>query len=198
MLWHSLFLTPDDFAAISSGLVGAAVVLVLSLTQRYRGRKRILITDYRCGLRFINGEFASILPPGSYRYNPQSEQITVIDMRPQPMLLERQVFQDVVGAQAVISIGTELVVNDPRLVATALRDQIKDSFVIVRDTVRSAASRQVVAGLGDNRKSIAVSLLQAVNSELAKVGMRVPEVEITELWASTPVMQQGSASGVVQ
>lgn len=198
MPWHLFFASQDDFAAITSGLVAAAVVLTLTLTQRKRGKKRILITDYRCGIHFVNGQFVGVLSPGSYRFNPESEQITIIDMRPQPMLLERQVFQDAVGAQSVISLGTDLVVSDPRLVATALRDQIKDSFVIVRDTVRAAAPGQAVSGMGDNRKSIEEALVKAVNAELAKVGMRVPEIEITELWAASPALPQGSSTGVVQ
>jgi hypothetical protein len=198
LLWHLFFAAQDDFAAISSGLVAGAVVLVLTLTQRKRGKKRILITDYRCGIRFVNGGFVALLPPGSYRFNPERDQITIIDMRPQPILIERQVFQDAVGAQSVISIGTELVVSDPVLVANALRDQIKDAYVIVRDTLRAAAPRQVVAGMGDNRKSIEEALTKVINTELAKVGMRVPEIEITELWAAAPVLSRGPASGVVQ
>lgn len=199
MFWH-LFAaaSQDDFAAFSSGLTAFAVVLIVAVTRFKRAKKRILITDYRCGIRFVSGEFAAVLPPGSYRFNPVREQITIVDMRPQPMLLERQTFQDAVGSQSVISISTELVVLDPQIAATKLRDQVKDSFVIVRDTLRAAVARQVVSGMGDSRKSMEESLTKAVNVELAKVGMRVPAIEITELWAAAPALPQGAISGVVQ
>jgi len=197
-MWFFHFASSDDFGAISSGIVGAAVVATLMITQSKRGKKRILITDYRRGVHFSNGAFKCVLPPGSHKYNPERDQITIVDMRPQPILVERQAFQDAVGAQAIISIGTELIVRDPQLVATSLRDQIRDSYTIVRDTLRTIVPSQVVAGAGNNRASIEAALTQGITTSLARVGMGITEIEITELWAFPSIVQSGITTGVVQ
>ena len=197
-MWYLHFASQDDVAAVISGLVGAAVVLILGVTQRKRGRQRILVTDYRRGVHFSNGAFKEVLPPGSHTFNPEHDQITIVDMRPQPIVIERQVFQDAMGAQAIISIGTELIVENPQLAATALRDQIKDAYVLVRDTLRAIMPTLVVSGMGENRASVKTALSQAIASELKKVGMGITDIEITELWAGIPVIHVGATTGVVQ
>jgi len=115
----------QDFFVNSASFVSLVSVITLTiLSQSRRGKKRILITDYRRGVRFVGGVFAGVLEPGSHSFDARKEQITIMDMRPQPVLMERLTFQDALQHQGVVSLGTEFVVRDPQLAATALRDQI--------------------------------------------------------------------------
>ena len=175
-----------------------AAIIVTFMFQSRRSRKRILITDYRRGVRFRGGVFAGLLEPGSYTYDPQKEQITVVDMRPQPILIERLGFQDALRNEAVVSIGTELLVSDPQRAATALRDQIKDSYIIARDTLRNAVSRQILGGPPESIGTLAETIAKAVNTELDKVGMRVSQIEITELWSGPPKLSVAPGSATIQ
>ena len=192
------FLAQDTSAAITSGVMGAVVALLVTIGRLNRGKKRILITDYRRGVRFVGGVFAGILEPGIHRFDTRKEQITLVDMRPQPIVIERLAFQGAVGSPGVISIGTELFIRDPHLAATTLREEIKDAYVIVRDTVRAVAARQVIGGIGDNVSTVADGVTQATNEALGKFGMGVSPVEVTELWAGSPNLQTVGGSGVVQ
>lgn len=176
-------------------LLSAAFVVLVRL--RNRNRKRIVLTDFRRGVHFVNGSFKAVLGLGAYRYDARKEQITVVDMRPQPILIDRLGFQDALRHDGVISVGTELLVRDPRLAATALRDNVKDSYVMVRDTIRMAMSTLVAPG-AESAASVAAAITTAVNAELAKVGMGVSEIEITELFTVLTKSQTIVASGTIQ
>jgi hypothetical protein len=189
-----LAMTQNDFVNISSAVSAVSVLTVFVLARRKRGKKRILITDYRRGVRFVGGVFVDVLGAGSHTYDPRKEQVTIVDMRPQPIVIERLVFQDALRHQGLISLGAELLVRDPHLAATALRDQVKDSYILARDTVRNAISQQIVSGR-DSLGAVSEAITKAVRAELGKVGMGISEIEITELWSSSNTAPQQTSSG---
>src|SRR5579872_4794872 len=117
-----------------------AIVTLFFVGLRLRKAKRIFVPDYQRGVRFIRGSFANVLGPGSYQPFMSKEQITVVDMRPQPIFLERVTYRDALQNESFMSIGAELQVSDPHLAATLLKDQINGSLPIVRDALRSVAS----------------------------------------------------------
>jgi hypothetical protein len=176
-------------------LVTAGIVVYRFLTRKLR--KRVAITDFRRGVHFVDGALEGVLEVGTYTYNPRKEEITIVDMRPYPILIERLSFQDALRHEGIISIGASLIVRDPKFATTALRDQIDDSYLIVRDTLKIAVSRQIAP----SRESFEVlqnSLVDAVNSSLEKVGMGISELEITELWVGTPTLHANLANAAIQ
>jgi hypothetical protein len=192
-------MTQDFFVNSASFISVVSVITLTILSQSRRGKKRILITDYRRGVRFVGGVFTSILEPGSYSFDARKEQITMMDMRPQPVLMERLTFQDALQHQGVVSLGTEFVVRDPQLAATALRDQIKDAYLLARNTIRTTMSQQIIANAAD-LASVNETLTKAIRAELLKVGMDISNTEVTELWLSPASVLQHteSISTVVQ
>ena len=183
--------------AISGWIIALGVGFVFYRFLTRRLRKTVMITDYRRGVRFVGGVLKGVLEPGSYTYNVRREEITVVDMRPQPVLVERIGFQDALRHDGVISIGASLVVRDPSVAATALRDQINDSYLIVRDTLKAAVSAQI-APSRENTELVQRAIEEAVNAELGRVGMGICELEITELWLGVPHLQASGGSGILQ
>jgi len=189
----------QDFLVNSVSIVSLVSVITLTiLSQSRRGKKRILITDYRRGVRFVGGVFTGILEPGSYSFDSRKEQITNMDMRPQPVLMERLTFQDALQHQGVVSLGTDFVVRDPQIAATALRDQVKDTYLLARNTIRSTMS-QIIANTAD-LAAVNEILTKGIRAELLKVGMDISNTEVTELWLSPASILQHteSISTVVQ
>ncbi|HEX5424268.1 MAG TPA: SPFH domain-containing protein [Candidatus Acidoferrales bacterium] len=176
-------------------LITAAVVFYRFFTRKLR--KRVMITDFRRGVYFVAGVLKTVLGPGTYVYNSRKEEISVVDMRPHPILIDRLVFQDALRHEGIISIGASLAVRDAKLAATALREQINDSYLIVRDTVKTAVSQQI-APARENVDALQNSLVDAVNAALGKVGMGISELEITELWAGTPTLRTNFTNAVLQ
>jgi hypothetical protein len=184
----------DAFTNISPIITFASVIAALFLSRRFRGRTRVLIPDYRRGVRFVGGVFSDVLDAGSYSFDGRKEQVTIVDMRPQPILIERLPFQDALNHQGVISVGAELVVSDPQLAASALRDQVKDAYILARNSIRAAISQQIVTGTGD-LNGVTAPITSAVRSELRRVGMDIANVDVTELWLSPSVPQPHMTAG---
>lgn len=172
-------------------VLGTAVILIWALV-RLRRSKNILITDFQRGVRFRNGELRDVLEAGSYVFDSVNEQIVVMDLRPRPVLLERLGYQDASHSPSIISIAGELLVTDAHLAATRLKDPVKDTFPTVRDALLGCVKQTITDESSTGRQRIAERIAEAANTELAKVGMRIANIEVTELW-SRP-MQAGLAA----
>lgn len=169
-LWTSIF------------FAGLFTILILRLMPK---STRAFITDYQRGLRFVKGSFVDVKGPGSYRSRKSGNEITVVDMRPQPFLIERLFYQDGLQNPAVVSIGAELVVTDPYAAVTMVKDRFNDSVSIVRDALRIQLGRSVTDSNLEGRKNLAEKLTTEANAELSKIGMAIQNAEVTELWSRT-------------
>ena len=158
-------------------------------------RKLVFITDYQTGVRFVKGAFSEILGPGAYPYAKSREEITVVDMRPQPFVVERFFYQDGLQSPSVISLGAELVVYDPYAATTKIKDRYNDSIALVRDTMRVYLGKTVLDTSPAARKTAAGKIFAVVNAELSSIGMKVQNLEITELWSRTVPGLVGSGRG---
>lgn len=145
----------------------------------------VYITDYTRGVRFVGGVFRDVLGPGAYQAFTHKVHIDVVDMRPVPVVLERIFYRDALQSDSVVSIGAELVVSDPYLAATTLKSKVGDSLPIVRDTLRAHLSRGIADTSAEFRAKAANDISAAVNTELGRMGMKISNIEITEL-ASRP------------
>jgi regulator of protease activity HflC (stomatin/prohibitin superfamily) len=159
------------------------ILAMVPLLAVARKAKRIFVTDYQRGVRFVKGSFSNVLGPGSYQPLTSREQIEVVDMRPQPIFLEKISYRDACQNDSFLSIGAEMLVCDPHLAVTTLKKQIDDSLPIVRDALRSVVSRGIADGSPEFRSKTAVDITQAINAELSRVGMKISGVEIVELWS---------------
>jgi len=173
-------MSADDIWAVAF-LLG--IVVLLSLRIYGRRTVRVFITDYQRGVRFVDGTFRDLLGPGSYRSNCNREQVTVVDMRPQPVVLERIFYQDAFSAPSVISIAAELSVGDPYRATSQLKDPIRDSLDLIREQLRGIATQSIAGIEQETRHKSAHAIAAALNSDLNECGMRVANLEITELWS---------------
>jgi hypothetical protein len=158
-------------------------VMIYGSVKRLRKTQRTFIPDYERGLRFVKGSFVNVLGPGSYHPFSLKEQIEVVDMRPQPIFLERISYRDAWQAESWMSIGGELLVSDAHLAATTLKDRVNDSLVVIRETVRSVVSRVIGERSPEFLTKTATDITTGVNAELARLGMRVSNIEIVEFWS---------------
>jgi len=171
---------------------GLLAVLIVRLTPV---RRVVFVTDYQSGVRFVKGSFSEILGPGAYPYAKSREEIAVVDMRPLPFLVERFFYQDGLQSPSVISIGAELVVADPYLATTKVKDRVNDSVAMVHDTLRIYLGKTVLDPSQMARKAAADKIAAAANAELNKIGMRLQNFEITELWSRPMAGHPGASRG---
>jgi regulator of protease activity HflC (stomatin/prohibitin superfamily) len=171
-------MAPNDISAM---ILVSLVVLVFAFLWHMRKIKRIYITDYMRGVRYVKGSFRDVLGPGSYQPFTRSVTIERVDMRPVPFVLERIFYRDALQSDAVVSIGAEMLVSDPHIASTMLTDKVSDSIPIVRDTLRAILSRGITDESPEFRVKAAADITSAANAELSQLGMRISNVEVTEL-----------------
>jgi hypothetical protein len=85
----------------------------------------------------------------------------------------------------VISIGAELRIADPCEAITKLKNLVNDSIAIIRDELRSIVSKRIADPTLDARGKMSADIAEQLNLHLGKFGVRVENVEITELWSRT-------------
>ena len=168
--------------SVWSLLIMATLVLFI-VGMSLRKTQPIFVPDYKRGVRFVKGSFANVLGPGSYNPLTLREQIEIVDMRPQPIFLERISYRDALQNDSFVSIGAEILVSDAHLAATMLKDQVNDSLPIIRDTLRSVVSRGIADESPEFRIATAADITRVVNAELDRLGMKISNVEIVELWS---------------
>lgn len=163
----------------------AAVISMRSTRVFAKKSPRIFVPDYQSAVRFVDGAFREVLGPGSYDPAGANEQITIVDMRPQPVVLERILYQDALQTPSVISIAAELSVIDPYQATTKLKNLVNDSLALVRDALRGFVSKRLADDSADARSRTATEIAAVLNDDLRKCGMQVANVEITEFWSRT-------------
>jgi hypothetical protein len=162
-------------------------VLAILFIYYMRRFPRVYITDYMRGIRFVKGVFRDVLGPGAYQSFSRRVHIDVVDMRPVPVILDRVLYRDALQSDSVVSVGVELLVEDPYVAATSTKNRVGDSLPIVRDTLRSVLSRGIADTTQEFRDKSAADITTAVNAELKRLGMKVSNLEITELASRPPL-----------
>lgn len=162
--------------------LATAVVLIVFLF-RFGKATRTYLTDYMRGLRFVRGAFANVLGPGGYKPLTRRVHVEVVDMRPVPFLLESISCRDALQNESVVSIGAELLVDDPYLAATSLKSRVSDSLTFVRDALRVVLSRAISHGNPEFRAKVGQDVENTANEQLRRVGMQISRVEVTEVFS---------------
>jgi hypothetical protein len=170
----------------------AEIAALVWIWMRVSQVRRIFITDYQRGIRFLRGAFTRVLQPGAYNVLNRTVEISIADMRPRQFVMECLSYRDAMQNDCFISIGGELSISDPYLAFTKLKDQFTDSLPTVRETLRAVASRGIGDASLDARDQMAQAVMVAANAELSRSGMRIVNLEITEMW-SRPQRGQISA-----
>jgi hypothetical protein len=168
-----------------SAITGISVIISAIFWLRLRQTKLVYVTDFQVGLRFLGSGSCRVLPPGGYRSKAQQNLITVVDKRPYLFAVERQMLQDALRSNAVISIAGEIVVVDPELSVTAMKNLEDDSLLIIRENLRLTIAHSIVDASSEGRAHLATNLLAELNRALQSSGVKVQNIEITELWAES-------------
>src|ERR1700730_4632115 len=176
-----------DYDQIGALLLVAGVLTSIFLRIRRQRRPTLYITDYQHGLLFVDGVFQEVLGPGPYRPDGSKRQITVVDLRPRLVLVERVFYSNAMQAPSVVSVAAQLKVIDAHAATARLKDITSDSLGVLRDAVRATVSKTVAAHSEQARRATEKEIQKSANGELEKGGMSVSSVEITEAWSRVTI-----------
>jgi uncharacterized membrane protein YqiK len=161
-------------------MIAMLVVLLVVVVRLTVKSDRQTILDYQRGIRFNGGKPQAILGPGCYRFRPANEQITVVDLRDQPVIVERFAYRDSASENAWISISAAIHVVDAHRATTQCHDHVNEAVVSIRDVLRGLSARRASEARRD-RRGCEQELTTQMASELEKIGLALTGLEITEV-----------------
>jgi hypothetical protein len=170
------------------------VVLLVVVARLTVKSDRQTILDFQRGIRFHEGKPREILGPGCYRFRRSSEQITVVDLRDQPVIVERFAYRDRANENAWISISAAVHVVDAHRATTQCHDHMNEAVVFIREVLRGLSARRASEARRD-RHGCEQELTMQMASELEKIGLALTGLEITEV-SSPPTDRVAAFPGV--
>jgi uncharacterized membrane protein YqiK len=177
-----------EFVQIVAMLV-VVIVVVVRLNAK-RGRQTIL--DYQRGIRFEGGKFQEILGPGCHRFHPTKEQITLVDLRNQPIIVERFFYPDSAGENACVSISAGIQIADVHRAIIECNDHVNEAVVLIRNVLRGRLSAKRAVEARCNRRDCEQEIKTHMAGELERIGLALTSLEITEV--SSPVTNSAGGS----
>lgn len=72
--------------------------------------------------------------------------------------------------------------SDPYVASTELKKPVDDSLPVVREALRSFATTRITDPNPEVRAKFAEDIETFINVQVSKSGMRVKNIEVTELW----------------
>jgi len=169
----------DAFLGASLTITTISLAVLSIWTRRNKAKKRLIVLEFQRGVKFENGAFRAVLEPGSYRIDPKKEQITIVDMRPLPIVMEQCSFQDSHQLAAYLSVAAELVVVDPRAVTKESKNHVNDAVLAIREVIRQVGPGYDASGLNSRRAEIERELLERSREELARLGLTINQLTVT-------------------
>jgi hypothetical protein len=170
----------DAFLGASLTITTISLAVLSVWTRRNKAKKRVIVLEFQRGVKFENGAFCAVLEPGSYRIDSKKEQITIVDMRPLPILIEQCSFQDSHQQAAYLSIAAELVVVEPRAVTRESKNHVNDAVLALREVIRQVGSACDASGLHSRRVDLEHELLERSRKELARLGLTINQLAVTD------------------
>src|SRR5215472_1230165 len=146
--------------------VAVAVILLLR-SNACLGRQTVLV--YLRGILWRGGKLLKVLDPGCYQFRPTSEQITVVDLRSQPLIVERLAYPDGAGESAWVSVSAAVRVVDVRRATEHCSDHVKEAMAMIRDVLRRTLSSRRASEVRRNRHGCEQELNTQLASELEKI-----------------------------
>lgn len=176
-------------------IVAVLVVVVVIVVRVNAKRGRQTVLDYQSGIRFEGGKFQEILGPGCHRFHPTKEQIILVDLRNQPIIVERFSYPDSAGENAWVSISAGIQVADAHRAITQCNDHVNEAIALIRDVLRGRLSARRAIEARCNRRDCEQEIKTHMAGELERIGLALTSLEITEV--SSPVMDSvGGSAGV--
>jgi uncharacterized membrane protein YqiK len=161
--------------------VAVLIALVVMLLRQNTRQERQTVLDYQYGLLFEGGKPQEVLAPGRHFFRPNKEQITLVDLRDQPVLVERLAYPDSTGENAWVSVSAAIRIVDAILVTVKCSDHVNEAMVLIRDVVRKRLSARRASETRHDRRGCEQEITTHVASELGKIGLALTSLEITEV-----------------
>lgn len=160
----------------------AAVIALLVVVLAVRAVVSVVtVHDYERGLRYRNGRFRGLVPPGAHPVLRPLSEIQVIDARPAWQVLEGQEVPTADGVAVRVSLACHYVIGDPVAAFTAEQDYRRSLYLELQLALRDALAERTLEDALAARTAIGPQIAEACGTPLAALGIELLEVHVRDL-----------------
>lgn len=143
---------------------------------------RITIFEYERGLKYVEGRFRGVLPPGQYRTGWfSSTTIRRVDVRPQYISVPGQAILTRDGVGLKVSLTAVYEVSDPAIAINQVSDYQQALYLVIQNGLRGVVSAIAIDELMANQTELNQQLLAICAPKVSVLGLRLTEVSIKDL-----------------
>lgn len=160
----------------------AIVVTLVIIALAFRAVVTVVtVHDYERGLRYRNGQFRGLVPPGAHPVLRPLSEIQVIDARPAWQVLEAQEVPTADGVVVRVSLACHYVIGDPVAAFTAEQDHRRALYLALQLALRDALAGRTLEEALAARTAIGPEIAEACGTPLARLGIELLEVHVRDL-----------------
>lgn len=143
---------------------------------------RITVFEYERGLKYAEGRFQGVLPPGQYWTGLfSSTTIRKVDVRPQYVSVPGQAILTRDGVGLKVSLTAVYEVSDPAVAINQVSNYQQALYLVVQNGLRAVVSAIAIDDLTASQAELSSQLLLASAPKVSAFGLRLSEVSVKDI-----------------
>jgi regulator of protease activity HflC (stomatin/prohibitin superfamily) len=163
------------------GTLTVLIVLLGVLRATIMPLERVIIFENQQGLKYDNGRFIGLLPPGKHWRVWRSESIITIDVRIQHSALQGQEIPSADGVPVKISLAYSYSIVDPNLAIHKVDSYSAAIGMHLQIALRNAVSTSNIEDLLAGRGELGASIRKEVEPKLAEIGILLNSADVRDI-----------------
>jgi regulator of protease activity HflC (stomatin/prohibitin superfamily) len=160
-----------------------AVVIGLLIAGRYQ---RVTIYDYQRGLRYREGRFVDLVPPGSYWVFRPTTVIRAVDVRSGVLPIPGQELVTSDGITVKVSLAVQRRLVDPAVAINEVENYTTATYTIIQVALREVVSGMTIDEFMAGRTGVGAAVMERSHDPVRKVGVELESVDVKDVMLPAP------------
>ncbi|MEB3269653.1 MAG: slipin family protein [Leptolyngbya sp.] len=144
--------------------------------------RHITVFEYERGLKYVEGRFKQVLPPGRYWLGWWGKTtILKVDIRPQYIAVPGQAILTADGVGVKVSLTAVYEIADPAQAINGVASYYQALYLTLQNALRDGVAAIAIDDLVSNSAQLNPMLLAACGEPLASLGLRLISVNVKDV-----------------
>jgi len=161
--------------------IAAIVVAVTAVVVLKYGVRRVTVYEFERGLKYMQGRFHAVLPPGQYWYLPWFTAVRRVDVRPRFVPIAGQEVLSSDGVTLKVSLAANFEVADPETAINKVQDFQETLYTELQLALRQIIGSVDIDSLLAARDDISKRLMEMTEARARELGLRLIAVSIKDI-----------------
>jgi regulator of protease activity HflC (stomatin/prohibitin superfamily) len=163
-----------------AALAVVAVVVVVIVVARY-GLRRTTVYEYERGIKYVQGKFQAVMPPGQYWYLAWFTAIRKVDVRPRFASITGQEILSSDGVTLKVSVAAKFEVVNPDLAVNKVQDYQETLYTELQLALRQIIGSVDIDSVMTTREEISKKLAEMTQAKARELGLRLISVGVKDI-----------------